>query len=87
MRQPAARQLAELAPDLPTFCSTEVWSIIREYERTSTAIANAYVQPLVARYLARGPWRIRGLTRLAGQAQRAAGVATEEAVRRIERSR
>ena len=41
----------------------------------------------VARYLARGPWRIRGLARLAGQAQRAAGVAAEEAVRRIERSR
>ena len=35
--------------------SSEVWPEIREYERTSTAVANAYVQPLMASYLpARG---------------------------------
>jgi N-methylhydantoinase A len=26
---------------------------VREYERTSTAVANAYVQPLIAGYLGR----------------------------------
>lgn len=40
-----------IAPDLPTFCSTDVWSIIREYERTATAVIHGYVQPRVSRYL------------------------------------
>jgi N-methylhydantoinase A len=40
-----------LAPDLPVFCSTDVWSIIREYERTITAVIHGYVQPRVSHYL------------------------------------
>jgi N-methylhydantoinase A len=40
-----------LAPDLPVFCSSETWPIIREYERTITAVIGAYVQPRVAHYL------------------------------------
>jgi len=40
-----------LAPDLPVFCSSETWPIIREYERTITAAIGAYVQPRVAHYL------------------------------------
>jgi N-methylhydantoinase A len=40
-----------LAPDLPVFCGSETWPIIREYERTITAAIGAYVQPRVARYL------------------------------------
>ena len=43
--------IAEQAPGLPVFCSADVWSIIREYERTLTAIIHAYVQPRVAHYL------------------------------------
>jgi len=39
------------APDLPVFCSAEVWSIIREYERTNTAVIHGYVQPKVSHYL------------------------------------
>ena len=31
--------------------SSQVAPEIREYERTSTTVANAYVQPLMARYL------------------------------------
>ena len=38
-------------PELPVTLSSEVAPVIREYERTSTACMNAYVQPLVARYL------------------------------------
>jgi N-methylhydantoinase A len=49
------RRVAELvrdvAPDLPVFCSTDIWPIIREYERTSTAVIHGYVQPRVAAYL------------------------------------
>src|SRR5256885_364067 len=36
---------------LPVFCSTDVWSVIREYERTTTAVIHGYVQPRVERYL------------------------------------
>ncbi|QEP30646.1 hydantoinase/oxoprolinase family protein [Pukyongiella litopenaei] len=36
---------------LPVFLSHEVWPIIREYERTTTAVINGYVQPRVAHYL------------------------------------
>lgn len=43
--------LAELAPALPVFCSSEIWPIIREYERTITAVISGYVQPRVAHYL------------------------------------
>ena len=39
------------APELPVFCSCDVWSIIREYERTTTAVIHGYVQPRVAHYL------------------------------------
>lgn len=45
--------LARLAPDLTVFAASEVWPVIREYERTTTAILNAYVQPRIDRYLAR----------------------------------
>jgi len=44
--------LAEYAPDLTISTSSEVVPEIREYERTSTTIANVYVRPVVAKYLA-----------------------------------
>lgn len=43
--------VAELAPEMLTSCSGEIWPIIREYERTITATINAYVQPKVINYL------------------------------------
>ena len=43
--------IGRLAPELPVFCSSDVWSIIREYERTATAVIHGYVQPRVAHYL------------------------------------
>lgn len=46
------RKIVEaLAPGLPVSCSSEVWPIIREYERTITAVIGGYVQPRVAHYL------------------------------------
>jgi N-methylhydantoinase A len=41
----------EMAAGLPVFCSSQTWPIIREYERTITALIGGYVQPRVARYL------------------------------------
>ncbi|NDL62237.1 hydantoinase/oxoprolinase family protein [Acerihabitans arboris] len=43
--------VAREAPDLLTCCSADIWPIIREYERTITAVINAYVQPVVIGYL------------------------------------
>jgi len=40
-------------PHILTSISSEVQPEIREYERTATTTANAYVQPLMARYVAR----------------------------------
>ncbi|NYZ12260.1 hydantoinase/oxoprolinase family protein [Azospirillum sp. RWY-5-1] len=53
-RQEAAvkAEIARLAPELFTFTSSEVWPVIREYERTTTAILNGYVHPRVSDYLA-----------------------------------
>ena len=45
--------LAEVCPRISVTLSSEACPEAREYERTSTAIANAYVQPLMAGYLRR----------------------------------
>ena len=45
--------LTEECPGIAVTLASEVAPEIREYERTSTAIANAYVQPLMAGYLGR----------------------------------
>ena len=49
----AAELLAKALPGISITLSSEVCPEIREYERFSTACANAYVQPLMASYLAR----------------------------------
>lgn len=48
-----ASVLAELAPEIEVTLSCDVAPEWREFERTSTAAANAYVKPLVQRYMAR----------------------------------
>lgn len=48
-----AALVAEEAPDLAVCISAELVPEIGEYERGSTTIANAYVLPVFARYLAR----------------------------------
>jgi len=53
--------LAEEAPEITVSLSSEVAPEIREYERTSTTIANVYVRPLVERYLQVLEERLGGL--------------------------
>jgi N-methylhydantoinase A len=48
----AAQILAESLPGIAITLSSEVSPEMREYERFSTACANAYVQPLISRYVA-----------------------------------
>jgi N-methylhydantoinase A len=51
--QRSADWLARRRPDISITLASEVCPEIREYERLSTACANAYVRPLMARYLER----------------------------------
>jgi N-methylhydantoinase A/oxoprolinase/acetone carboxylase beta subunit len=47
----ARRLLAKLLPGVPITISSEVLPQIKEYERTSTTVVNAYVRPIVEKYL------------------------------------
>ena len=49
----AAELLRSVLPDVSISISSAVCPEIREYERVSTTVANAYVQPLLEGYLAR----------------------------------
>jgi len=53
--------LAGAMPGLRITLSSDVCPEVREYERTSTACANAYVQPVMAGYLERLEARVRSL--------------------------
>ncbi len=53
--------LAEAAPDLSVTLSSEACPEIREYERFTTATANAYVRPLMSDYLGRLRDRLDGM--------------------------
>ncbi len=46
-----AAMVAEMAPSLFVFRGSEVWPAIREYERTTTSVLNAYVHPRIDAYL------------------------------------
>ena len=59
--QRVAEILAEETPGVAVSLSSEVSPEIREYERTSTTIANVYVRPLVERYLKKLEGRLREL--------------------------
>ncbi len=51
--QQVVAMLARLDPAMVVFRGSEVWPAIREYERTTTAVLNAYVHPRIATYLDR----------------------------------
>ncbi len=57
----AGLALAEAVPDLAISLSVEVAPEIREYERTSTTVVNAYIKPLAATYLGRLAEELAGL--------------------------
>jgi N-methylhydantoinase A len=57
----AERIAAGEFPQLFVSASHRIAREIREYERTSTTVANAYVQPLASRYLARLEEQLAGL--------------------------
>ena len=52
--------LREVAPDMHVTLSSDVLPEMREYERTSTAVINAYVMPVMKRYVASLEGGLRG---------------------------
>ncbi|MFT5444904.1 MAG: N-methylhydantoinase A [Gammaproteobacteria bacterium] len=57
----AGEIVAALLPNIPFTLSSEVAPEIREFERTSTACANAYVQPMMQGYLSTLEQRLKDL--------------------------
>ncbi|HEV8441147.1 MAG TPA: hydantoinase/oxoprolinase family protein [Methylomirabilota bacterium] len=57
----AARIVTERHPEIAVTASHEVAAEIREYERASTTVANAYIKPLARRYLDRMERRVEEL--------------------------
>ena len=45
--------IQELAPDVPVSLSSEVAPVMGEYERAMTTVVNAYVGPIISRYIDR----------------------------------
>ena len=77
--------LAEALPELSITLSSDVCPEIREYERMSTAAANAYIQPLMSGYLQRlsGEIRRRGIPGPLLLIMSSGGVTTVETAVRI----
>lgn len=82
--QAIGARFAALAPHLLTSISSEVCPKIREYERTSTTVANAYVMPQVHTYLGnlQQELRQRGFRHALYIMQSNGGVATAQTMRR-----
>jgi N-methylhydantoinase A len=53
------KRIHELWPEVSTVASHQITREWREYERTSTAVLSAYVQPVAERYLSRLARRVR----------------------------
>ncbi len=55
------RIIEETSPDISVSISYEVLPQIKEYERTSTTVTNAYVKPLTGRYLSKLSGRLESI--------------------------
>ena len=79
------RILEDYAPDLVVSLSSDVVPEIREFERTSTTIANVYTRPVVAEYLDRLVRSLRdlGITAPLSVMISSGGLSTVETARRF----
>ena len=80
-----SRLLREQFPDVYLSLSSDILPQFREYERTSTVAVNAYVQPLMARYLQNLQEHIQGPLRImqSSGGSISASVAAKEPVRTV----
>jgi 5-oxoprolinase (ATP-hydrolysing) len=83
--QAALAAVRQACPDLSVSISSDVVPEIREWERTCTTVCNAYVQPLVDRYLRRLETALaeRGFAGRFYLMQSSGGTATPETARRF----
>ena len=83
--QRARAIVAAMLPDIPISLASEVSPEMREWERFSTTVANAYVQPLMDRYLGRleSALRAMGLTAPIFLMLSGGGLTTLETARRF----
>ncbi|HLI09438.1 MAG TPA: hydantoinase B/oxoprolinase family protein [Ktedonobacteraceae bacterium] len=83
--QALAALLRDRFPDVYLSLSSEILPQFREYERTSTVAVNAYVQPLMARYLYNVQDRVNGPLRImqSSGGSISAAVAAREPVRTV----
>ena len=83
--QAALAAVREACPDLGVSLSSDIVPEIREWERTCTTVCNAYVQPLVDRYLGRLETALaeRGFAGRFYLMQSSGGTATGETARRF----
>jgi N-methylhydantoinase A len=81
----AREVIARRLPGMALTISSEVCREIREYERTSTAVANAYVLPMMERYLVRMQDGLRriGVTCPLLMMMSSGGICTVETARRF----
>lgn len=59
--QAVARRLREILPGVALSVSTDIQRELKEYERTSTTVVNAYVKPTMQQYLRDLSARLRGI--------------------------
>ena len=83
--QTLARLLCAQFPDVYLSLSSDILPQFREYERTSTVAVNAYVQPLLARYLQNLQEHVQGPLRImqSSGGSISAPVASKEPVRTV----
>ncbi len=77
--------ILEVAPDAQVYLSCEILPQIREYQRLSTTVTNAYIAPIVIRYIERLEQALvsRGLDRPLYIMQSNGGTLTTGALRKI----
>jgi N-methylhydantoinase A len=83
--QAVAALAGELLPGVPVTCSAEVSPQYREYERTNTAVVNAYIAPKFRAYLQAlaGGFAGQGFRRRLYLMQNNGGIATAEMAARV----
>jgi N-methylhydantoinase A len=83
--QACREELGRLLPEAAVTISSEITREWREYERTSTTVLNAYVRPVVERYLSRldDDLRREGLPGSLAVMQSNGGTASFDAARRL----
>jgi N-methylhydantoinase A len=83
--QSIRRQILDAVPDIAVSLSSEVAPEFREFERTSTTVLNAYLQPVVATYFKRLEERVQaaGIAERVGVMRSSGGLVTTEQAARL----